>query len=163
MSKNNIFVMSIIALVIVVGGFLFLGSSDSGDDSAMVANNTVQSGSAGQKSDSQTATTSDTWFTPFSSQALAAAQESGQKPVIFFSASWCSSCQAAARDFSANSDKIPSDVTILKANYDTDIELKKKYRVVVQDTFVQVDADGNEVTKWNSGGRGVASLLRYLK
>ena len=38
-----------------------------------------------------------------------------------------------------------------------------RYGIVMQDTFVQVDAEGEEITKWNSGGAGVSSLLSNIK
>ncbi|OGG26589.1 hypothetical protein A3A64_01570 [Candidatus Gottesmanbacteria bacterium RIFCSPLOWO2_01_FULL_48_11] len=48
--------------------------------------------------------------------------------------------------------EIPQDVVLLKLNYDTATELKKKYGVTYQHTFVQVDAQGNKVTAWSGGG-----------
>ncbi|MCA9371829.1 thioredoxin family protein [Candidatus Woesebacteria bacterium] len=100
---------------------------------------------------------------PYSEQNFAAATARGDKTVIFFHAAWCPTCRAAEADFRANADKIPNNVTIFKADYDTEKELKKKYNVIVQDTFVQVDGRGNEITKWNSGGQGVRTLLTNLR
>ncbi|NCS87109.1 hypothetical protein CO050_00135 [Candidatus Roizmanbacteria bacterium CG_4_9_14_0_2_um_filter_38_17] len=58
-----------------------------------------------------------------------------------------------------NFGKIPSDVTILKTDYDTATDLKAKYNITMQDSFVQVDNEGNEISKWNSGGEGIKILL----
>jgi thiol:disulfide interchange protein len=99
-------------------------------------------------------------YIPYSSGALAKA---AGRTVIFFTASWCSSCRAADQDFRAHFDKVPSDVTILRADYDTETALKQKYNVTSQDTFVQVDKQGNSVTQWNSGGQGVNELLNNIK
>jgi thioredoxin 1 len=99
-------------------------------------------------------------YIPYSSDALAKAQG---RTVIFFMASWCQSCRAADQDFKAHFDKVPSDVTILRADYDTETALKQKYNVTSQDTFVQVDKHGNSVTQWNSGGQGVNALLNNIK
>jgi len=99
----------------------------------------------------------------YSPSALADATKNGKKVVIFFHASWCPSCRAAEEDFKAHSEQIPKDVIILKADYDSEAELKRKYGIATQDTFVQIDASGEKITQWISGGRGIQSLLTYLK
>jgi thiol-disulfide isomerase/thioredoxin len=103
-------------------------------------------------------------YVEYSSANLAKANLNGGRAVLWFAAlAWCPSCQAADRDFKANFDKVPADVTILKVDYDNDSAMKKKYSIVMQDTFIQVDSQGNEVTKWNSGGQGIKTLLANLK
>ena len=67
--------------------------------------------------------------------------------IIFFHATWCPSCRALEKDLTNNITDIPSDITILKADYDTETDLKLKYGVNRQHTLVVVDADGNEVKK----------------
>jgi thiol:disulfide interchange protein len=101
-------------------------------------------------------------YLSYSGENLAKATEKG-RAVIFFAASWCPMCQEAEKDFKAHFDKVPSDVTILKTDYDTATELKARYHITMQDTFVQVDKEGNEITKWNSGGEGIKTLLANLK
>ncbi len=66
--------------------------------------------------------------------------------VLFFHASWCPSCSAA--DKGITSGTVPEGLTILKTDYDSSTDLRKKYGVVAQHTFVQIDADGNEIKKW---------------
>ena len=105
-----------------------------------------------------------TRYIDYSSEALAKATENNGKAVIWFAAlKWCPSCQAADRDFRANFDKVPKDVSIMKIDYDTATDLKKKYAIVMQDTFIYVDSKGKEITRWNSGGQGVASVLANVK
>lgn len=99
----------------------------------------------------------------YSETALAKAVENNGKAVIFFHANWCPTCQAAEADFRANPDKIPSNVTILKTDYDTSFDLKRKYGAVFQDTFVQVDKDGDALSKWGSGGLGIQALVANLR
>ena len=65
--------------------------------------------------------------------------------VLFFHAGWCPSCRGLEKDIESRLGDIPSGVTILKLNYDTETELKKKYGVVRQHTLVRVDADGNKI------------------
>ena len=75
-----------------------------------------------------------------------------QKRVYYFHAPWCPTCKVANAEFESKKDQIPSGVVLFKTDYDTNGELKKKYAVTYQHTFVQVDAEGNEISKWNGGG-----------
>lgn len=80
-----------------------------------------------------------------------------KKRVLFFYASWCPTCRPTDADFKANLAKIPSDVAVIRVNYndpETDEEekaLAQKYGVTYQHTFVQIDKNGNKVTTWNGG------------
>lgn len=67
--------------------------------------------------------------------------------VLFFHADWCPSCRSLENDLNAKLGQIPADVNILKLDYDTENELKKKYGVIRQHTLVVVDGDGIEVRK----------------
>lgn len=98
----------------------------------------------------------------YDEQAVSEAAEDGQA-VLFFHATWCPTCKSATEDLQARSDEIPADVTIFRADFDTEDELKRKYNIVMQDTFVQVDPDLNEITQWNSGGEGVDALLARIQ
>lgn len=89
-------------------------------------------------------------YVKYSEASLAKAQEKG-RAVIYFWASWCPTCQALDKELKERSQELPSDVTILKTNYDTEKELKKKYQIIQQHTLVQVDKNGNEVKKWIGG------------
>lgn len=79
-------------------------------------------------------------------------QATNMKRVYFFYAKWCPSCMSADDEFIQNADKIPSDVILFKTNYDTEKELKTKYGITYQHTFVYVDSFGKAVKKWNGGG-----------
>lgn len=103
-------------------------------------------------------------YLDYSPDNLTQATKNNGKAVIFFAAlKWCPSCQAADKDFKANFNQVPKDITILKADYDTAKDLKQKYAITMQDTFVQVDREGKEITRWNSGGQGVKALLASAK
>ncbi|MDA1316702.1 MAG: thioredoxin family protein [bacterium] len=99
---------------------------------------------------------------PYSPETLQEALKDGTD-VLFFHAGWCPTCIAAEKDFRANLDQIPENITIIKANYDTETELKAKYGVVTQDTFVQIDGQGEVIAKWNSGGKGMQTLLKNIR
>jgi len=104
-------------------------------------------------------------YVPFSSEVMA--DSISTRRVLFFYANWCPTCKAADAEFLAQSTQLPSDVTLIKVNYDdtetesAEKDLAKQYAIPYQHTFVQVDAEGNELAKWNGGG--MEQLLRNLK
>ena len=69
--------------------------------------------------------------------------------VLFFNASWCSTCKEVRENLEADPSAIPAGLTIVKVDFDDSDELRQKYGVTVQHTFVQVDSNGNELAKWN--------------
>lgn len=69
--------------------------------------------------------------------------------VLFFNAEWCSTCKVARDNIQSDPSGIPSGLTIVVVDFDTANDLRQKYGVTVQHTFVQVDADGKELAKWS--------------
>lgn len=61
------------------------------------------------------------------------------KTILFFHASWCGECQAF--DKVLRESAIPHDVQILKVDYDSRQDLRQRYGVTHQTTFVEVDDD----------------------
>ena len=84
-----------------------------------------------------------------------------KRRVLYFHANWCPVCRPLDREFMTMIDKIPPDLIVFKTDYDTEASLKQKYAITYQHTFVQVDADGNEVTKWSGGN--IDDLLVNIK
>ncbi|MEK7181762.1 MAG: thioredoxin domain-containing protein [Patescibacteria group bacterium] len=82
--------------------------------------------------------------------------------VLFFRASWCPTCRALDANIKENMKNIPQDVMILDVNYDASADLKTKYGVTTQHTLVQVDENGNQITKW-VGSSSLAELLKNVK
>ncbi|MCH8518356.1 thioredoxin family protein [Candidatus Gracilibacteria bacterium] len=82
-----------------------------------------------------------------------------ENTVIFFAASWCPSCQVADRNLMSSD--IPEGLTILKADFDSEVVLRQEYGVVVQHTFVSVDADGDQLRKW-VGGTNIDDIIEKL-
>ena len=68
--------------------------------------------------------------------------------VLFFAADWCPTCQTTKKNLEADPAAIPAGLAIVRVDYDNSDELKPQSGVTTQHTFVQVDADGNEVAKW---------------
>ena len=82
--------------------------------------------------------------------------------VLFFHASWCPTCRGFDNDVKAHLKDIPSTLTILDVDYDNSLDLKKKYGVTYQHTFVEVDANGTLIKKW-SGSATLAALIPEIK
>ena len=99
-------------------------------------------------------------YEPYVPEKIAGAKEG--RVVLFFRASWCPTCRALDADTRSKLSSIPTDVTILDVNYDTETALKQKYGVTYQHTFVHVDASGNQIAKW-SGSPTLAALLGNVK
>lgn len=153
--KNNM-TIPIVVLLVAVGGFVLVNMtnsqeqvSDSINPDTQVIDNSKQE-AFGMDKPVEVQNT-DVRYTSFSQQNLAKAQENG-KAVLFFSADWCSTCKVTDKDLTQNSSSLPGDITVLRADFDTQKELKAKYKVVSQHTFVQIDQNGEEVTKWSGGG-----------
>lgn len=72
------------------------------------------------------------------------------KKVYFFHASWCPVCQGIDEEIKADMSKIPARVTIIKADFDDSTDLRQKYGVTTQYTFVQVDNSGSETAQWSA-------------
>ena len=66
--------------------------------------------------------------------------------LLFFHAKWCTQCLALEKDILAKG--LPSNLTIIKVDYDTNQKLRQKYGVTLQTTFVKVDDNGNLVQKY---------------
>ena len=80
-------------------------------------------------------------YTPSLIQTL-----SGSRILLFFHADWCPSCKNLEKQIVST--QIPSDVVIVKVNYDTETDLKKKYSILSQSTLVQIDASGAMYKRW---------------
>lgn len=82
--------------------------------------------------------------------------------VLFFNASWCSNCARPIASLSENPEEIPEDLTVVSVDFDQETELKKKYGITTQHTFVQVNEDGTEVTRW-SGSRDISDIASKVE
>ncbi|MDC0506130.1 thioredoxin domain-containing protein [Candidatus Gracilibacteria bacterium] len=79
--------------------------------------------------------------------------------VLFFHASWCPSCRSAEKNINSTG---VDDYLLLKVDYDSNKDLRTKYRVRSQHTFVQVDADGEYVTSW-TGSSSAESIKAKIR
>lgn len=89
---------------------------------------------------------------PFESEAQVQALAKDGPTVVFFFATWCPNCKAAALEFSSKWETVRPGIALVVADYDKQTALKSKYGVTYQDTYVLVGADGGKRKIWNSGG-----------
>ncbi|MBI2612462.1 thioredoxin family protein [Candidatus Kaiserbacteria bacterium] len=160
MSAQNIVIGIVALLVVASGAYLLLSSQSNSEDSMMeddesamieekTADETMQKDDVATPKDdtmSPTGQVEKGSYEAYSPEKLALASKG--KVVLYFHADWCPICRGIEREIAAAPEGIPSGVHILKIDYDTATELKQKYGVTYQHTFVQVDAEGKELAKW---------------
>jgi len=93
-------------------------------------------------------------FVSYEGQDLA-----GTPHVVFFHANWCSWCRQREQEILENIDALPANTKILKANFDEEKELRKKYGVTTKDTFIFVDGTGEFTLK---NGASVSTIETFF-
>ncbi len=182
MDKKIIFGISSVALLVLVG-FGFLLYSDSGTSEVEVNNENESENSQVDRSedsndqDNDESSSSldegenDNMDESISNTTAGVYEEYSEDKiknaangdvVLFFHASWCSTCRLADKNIKEDADEIPSDLTILKVDYDSSTELRQKYGVTTQHTFVKVDENGNEIRQMSSLS-SVSSIADFAK
>ena len=73
-----------------------------------------------------------------------------QDKVLFFHASWCPACRGAHDEITSRSADLPDGALVLKTDYDLSQDLRVKYGVTGQHTFVFLD-ENNEAKKVKRG------------
>jgi thiol-disulfide isomerase/thioredoxin len=81
-------------------------------------------------------------YVEYSDDAIAQAEG---RVLLFFHAPWCPQCRSVESDILAQG--VPDGVTIIKVDYDSRQDLRQRYGVTLQTTFVEVEADGAELQK----------------
>lgn len=66
--------------------------------------------------------------------------------ILFFHAPWCPQCRQIEE--SINQSGIPTGVTVIKVDYDSNQALRKQYGVTLQTTFVKINDAGNKITSY---------------
>ncbi len=147
MNKTMMWIIGAVVLVLVGGGMFVVSQQPQKAEEVKMT----------QKKDESTMEKKENTSRYIEYSKAALDNAAANRRVLFFYANWCPICKPADVDFKENSSKIPTDVTVIRVNYndtDTDQEekdLAKKYGITYQHTFVQIDAQGKEVTKWNGG------------
>ena len=83
------------------------------------------------------------------------------KVVLFFNAKWCPACRAINEALTSDPGKIPAKTTVVSVDYDQHTDLRQRYGVTTQHTFVQIDTNGEKTRQWVS--TSVDALLKELQ
>lgn len=173
--KNN-YLLIVPVLILLAGGFyLALNKQPTVDDAMMPKQEVKQQDTMMPKQgttqedamakDEASMQQTGGQYLNYSADSFDAA--AGKRRVLFFYASWCPTCIPADKSFAENTASLPADVVVLRVNYndpdtdDAENALAEKYGITYQHTFVQIDGEGNEVTKWNGGA--IEELISNLK
>ena len=73
-------------------------------------------------------------------------QDTAGTKILFFHAPWCPQCRKLEQSIKAG--EIPAGVTIIKVDYDSRQDLRKKYGVTIQTSLVKVDDKGELVKRY---------------
>ena len=83
------------------------------------------------------------------------------KVVLFFNAKWCPACRTINEALTSDPGKIPAKTTVVSVDYDQHTDLRQRYGVTTQHTFVQIDTNGEKTRQWVS--TSVDALLKELQ
>lgn len=139
-------VLFVVALFIFGFAILMLMMNNNSSPAQSNASSSSASTFSSSSIESSSPTQSTGIYTQYSADAVSANQ--GKKKVLFFYAAWCPSCRQQDENLSQSA--IPADLAIFKVDYDNSTELKQKYGVTLQHTFVQIDDASNKLKSWNS-------------
>jgi thiol-disulfide isomerase/thioredoxin len=148
MNKNiKILITITFILGIIIAYFIVFAQKDNQEmiDTNSIENKQEQTVPEPESTESNTSDSNKSSYIEYSEDNLKMAENT--KIVLFFHASWCPSCRALNSDIEKNIDKIPTDITILKTDYDKETELRKKYSITSQHTLVQIDQNGTLIKK----------------
>lgn len=79
--------------------------------------------------------------------------------ILFFHADWCPTCRQAEENFLKNG--IPEWLTILKVDFDTATDLRKKYSILTQTSFVSITSDWTLIKRW-VGGTTIEDIMSKI-
>ena len=152
MNKKHIIITSIVTAVIVggiAGALWLLRPQNPANESTVWQDTSRQSPNQSQsdtqkKPKSQPSTESQQPVNPSTGRYADYVdgknmEHAYKKTILFFHASWCGDCQAF--DKVLREGPIPAGVQILKVDYDSRQDLRQKYGVTKQSTFVELDDD----------------------
>jgi thioredoxin-related protein len=153
----NKYIVGGLVAVLVVIGIVFAASGDDTNTTVAPNNNAATESDSPQAEAESVETVEAARYIEYSEANLANTKNT--KQVVFFHAPWCSTCIAFEKEIIAQG--VPAGITILKADYDTETDLKQKYEVRLQSTFVLLDADGNVQQAWPFG-QGLSNDISNL-
>jgi len=166
MNKSLKIGLAVTGVIVLVGAgiYAFTQEEDSTLNTATPESSTIAQQPAVDKQPTptvQTASTSTGRYSAYSESAVADA--SYNTTVVFFYAPWCPECRAFKK--AINEGPLPDGVQILETDFDSSTDLKKRYGVTLQTTFVRVNSAGDLQKKWAGYGqdKSLANLLENIQ
>ena len=142
---NKKVIIIVLAVFLLVGiGVAYLLTANKPVDETNSSNLVKQASSETQTQPAESPQSQGKYIT-YSAEALSTATG---KRILYFHAPWCPQCQEL--DASIKKGPIPDGVTIIRTDFDSNQELRKKYGVTQQTTLVLIDENGNLVKKYNA-------------
>ena len=156
-------IVSIVAVLALLGGSAYLVSTTSNNDEQTTSNQEAQSLipetdsipilDTGEDKEAQEPLIGGVYVDYESGEFLRSISD--VKTVVFFHADWCSNCRFFENDIESNG--VPENVRIVKVDYDKEASLRNIYGVTVQSTFVLLDSNGSVAEDWPFA-RGLSSI-----
>lgn len=98
---------------------------------------------------------------PYTAAALAQAQTANQPVALHFHADWCPTCRAQEKVLQSLKSDPALGLTVLVASYDTEKDLKRRFKVRAQSTLVVLH--GSKESARLVGETGAAPIRAALK
>ena len=143
-------------LPLALSAIIVLGGCSQANSSSDAMSSAKSSSSATSRSDSA----SQSYITYDQYQA-SKDKYADSKVVLFFNAKWCPACRAINEALTSDPGKIPAKTTVVCVDYDQHTDLRQRYGVTTQHTFVQIDTNGEKTRQWVS--TSVDALLKELQ
>ena len=121
----------------------------------------AMSPSAGMSTSPGDAMMTPSGYVSYEEYSAAMDKYSSVKVVLFFNATWCPDCRAINEALTSDPGKIPAGTTVVSVDYDQHADLRQRYGVTMQHTFVQINSSGDKVRQWAS--TSTDGLLKELQ
>lgn len=149
---KKIIIIVIVLIVIGALGFgsrkLFVGKNNSADEQSynQIGENSTVNEDYGPKQEPTTANKISNDGEYLTNIDATVADASNDDVYLFFHAPWCSQCRSIEKGIFE--DGVPQNITIIKIDFDKNQDLRAKYGVTLQTTFVKVNKNGDLVNKF---------------
>lgn len=141
MNKKMLF--TVLGIVLLIAASLwYLSSTRDNDD----LSDTASSPSRQETSEPQADTTETSTPGSYIAYSEEAVEDTKGTKLLFFHAPWCPQCRSI--ETSIHEGGVPDGVTVFKVDYDTNQQLRQKYGVTLQTTFVKIDDAGNKIDSY---------------
>ncbi|HEX5743839.1 MAG TPA: thioredoxin family protein [Candidatus Saccharimonadales bacterium] len=155
MKKKNLILTAVVAVMVIGGAaFALKTAKDDGSQGATTAGPANQTPTVGEDTAQPARTAQKTGehgnYVTLADYNKSKGDYNDDKKVLFFHAPWCPVCQSIDKEINADPGKIPGGDVIIKTDFDSETELRKKHGVTYQYTFVQIDNSGQQIKKWTA-------------